>query len=415
MKLKLDKQINYIDNNNFKTIQIKVLFHFKEKLEELALSTLLPNLINFMNNDYPSEDSFKRAKLDKYILGINCSKQCIGLESTISFNLVIPDIDTIGEDLLEEQIQFFSSFIYNPLVKDNSFDIFELEREKENLRTFIDNSYKNIRPYQSIRLRELIDDQGILSMDIATNRELIDKVNAKNLYDFFKKVVINNSCIVFVMGNTNHKKITSLLNKYIIKNKFINEFSVNYNNFLKPRDKVNIVNEKSQFKDSSLSIVYKIKNMSEKDKTVMAMVYGLLSSLSSRLLSKKLRDEGELVYSTRAIPYSHYGCFEITAYINKDNKDLVYEKILEVIEELKNENVDDLLEKLKERKRISIKKNLDDKFFILNDYVSNVLGIEEEEEVIYKEMLKVTSKDISKFVKRFVLDTVYFIEEENND
>ena len=68
MRLKLDNNIYYIDNDNFKTIQIRVLFHFKEKQEELALSTLLPNLLNYMDEDYPDEDTFRRAKLEKYIL-----------------------------------------------------------------------------------------------------------------------------------------------------------------------------------------------------------------------------------------------------------------------------------------------------------------------------------------------------------
>ena len=153
MRLKLDNNIYYIDNDNFKTIQIRVLFHFKEKQEELALSTLLPNLLNYMDEDYPDEDTFRRAKLEKYILNTSCGKHSIGLESCMSFDMVIPDVDTLGEDLLEEQFKLFEGFIYRPLIVNNGFLEFELEREKENLRTFIDNSYKNIRPYQSIKIK----------------------------------------------------------------------------------------------------------------------------------------------------------------------------------------------------------------------------------------------------------------------
>ncbi len=416
MKLKLNKQIHYIDNKDFKTIQIRVLFHFKEKLEELALSTLLPNLLNYMNEDYPTEDSFKRAKMDKYILNTSCVKHSIGLESCFSFNMVIPDEETLGEDLLEEQFKFFESFIYKPLIIDGGFSSFELDREKENLKTFIDNSYNNIRPYQALSIKKLIDTEGILSMDIINNTELIDKVNPINLYEFYKDKVLNNSCHIFVMGNFDHKKMDKILNKYIVKCKFINELDVKYDCFLKPRNEVQVINEKKKFKDSSLSLVYKIKDMSDDDKVTLGLIYGLLTSLSSRLLSKKLRDEEELIYSTKVLPYGHYGCFEITAFINKKNKDEVHDKILEVMNDLRDkEMIDSLLDRLKERKRISLIKSLDDKFFILNDYIAVTLKTEESQEDIYKKMLKITSEDINKLLDRFVLDTIYYIEEDNND
>ncbi len=414
MKLRLDNRINYIDNKDFKTIQIRVLFHFKEKQEELALSTLLPNLLNYMNEDYPTEDSFKRAKLDKYILNTSCGKNNIGLESCISLNLVIPDIDTLKEDLLEEQFKLFEGFIYRPLIINNGFSEFELNREKENLKNFIDNSYKNLRPYLSIKIRELIDDQNILSMDIARNIDLIDKVNPKNLYDFYNKVITNNNCIVFVMGNFNHKKMDKLINKYILRDNNKVNLDVEYDYFLKVRDKVNIVNEKSHFKDSALSIVYKIKDMNEKDKIPLIMLQGLLGSQSSRLLNKKLRDEEELVYSSFATHYPHYGCLELNAFINKHNKDIVYNKLLEVISDLKNEElISPLLENLKERKRISLIRNLDNKYSIFDEALFYRLGIDEIQEDVYKKMLKITSKDISNLVDRLVLDTVYFIEEED--
>ena len=43
----------------------------------------------------------------------------------------------------------------------------------------------------------------------------------------------------------------------------------------------------------------------------------------------------------------------------------------------------------------------------------DVLKIEKKQDVVYKKMLKITSKDICELVDRLVLDTIYFIEEEN--
>ncbi len=75
--------------------------------------------------------------------------------------------------------------------------------------------------------------------------------------------------------------------------------------------------------------------------------------------------------------------------------------------------IDPLLDNLKDRKRIALIKGLDDKYYIFNEVMLDVLKIEKKQDVVYKKMLKITSKDICELVDRLVLDTIYFIEEEN--
>jgi predicted Zn-dependent peptidase len=116
----------------------------------------------------------------------------------------------------------------------------------------------------------------------------------------------------------------------LLKNKEVS-FNEDYSHFLEPRKEVFVVNEKSEFKDSALSLVYKVKDMSEDDFTKLNIVSNLLSSMSCRLLQKVLRDEFELVYSASSCCHMRSGVLEITAYINKNNKDLVIEKIKEIV------------------------------------------------------------------------------------
>ena len=132
-----------------------------------------------------------------------------------------------------------------------------------------------------------------------------------------------------------------------------------------------------------------------------------------KMLNKKLRDENDLVYSSKVLTYLRFGVLEITAYINKNNKDIVIEKIKEVMEDLKNpENIREYLENVKERKRVSLIKNLDDKFSLLNDVVFERLEVDKNMEDNYKEVLTISAEDISEFVRRLALDTIYFIEED---
>ena len=142
----------------------------------------------------------------------------------------------------------------------------------------------------------------------------------------------------------------------------------------------------------------------------------MLSSLSSLLLDKKLRQDFDLVYSTSVDAYVHYGLLELTAYIHKDNKKIVKEKMLEVMEELTSEElISPLLENLKERFRVNLIRRLDEKMILFEDFIDKELGVDELPEEKYEKLKDITAHDVVGFVKRLELDTIYFLEEEENE
>ena len=414
----LMKEINFLKNSDFQTIQIELLFPYKEQNEDLAKLALLPGMLNFMNSVYDTEEKYQKEKKKKYILSCHASRFSLGENGFFCFCLSVPDEKVLKEDLLEEQIMFFQKLIYYPLIENDGFKSFELEREKTNLKRSIENNIKKIYGYYNYKLRKLIDDEkSIFSANLYDNKHLIDEVTEKNLYEFYKNLIYKNKPVVFVMCDINKEKVFNLVKKYLCKNvENVKNLVKNYNNFFKPLARVNRVEEKSNFKDSVFSMVYKVENMSSDDMVYLEAVKGLLSSQSARLLDEKLRNEYDLVYSTRVITYLHYGVLVITAFINKKNKDIVEEKIKEVMKELEEEKViGPLEENLKERFRINLIRHLDDKFGILDEFIYKKLGINKTMEENYKDIEKVTVNDIKKFMKRLKLNLIYYLEEEDNE
>ena len=414
---KFDKNIFYVKNNDFHTIQIKVIFPFYDTLEDLGHISLLSPLVSYMNNEFDSEEKFVKERQKRYILGTGCSRNVIGNNIFFTYSMIVPDVDALEFDILDEQFDFFEKYLYYPKIIDNGFDKFELEREKKDLKLRIANGMNNLKVYQDIKVTEAFDTKGILSRGIHNHLDLIDDVTPASLYNYYKDKIFNNTPLVFVFGNFDDIKMTELINKYIIKDKDTKvSFKKDFNHFLAPRDNVNIINDSGHFKDSSISLVYKVKDMCEDDFIILGLISNLLSSMSSRLLYKVLRDEYELVYSCKSISYLRAGALEITAFINKDNKDLVIEKIKEVINSLKNEDfIEDFFNNIIDRQRISLIQILDNKYALLDEVICKELGVEYLEHEYYELVRKVKSSDISKFIDRLVLDTVYFIEEEKND
>lgn len=406
-----------IENKDFQTIIVRVMFPYQDEDENLAKLTILPSMLMYMDEKYPSEDLFQTNKKKKYILSATCNRLVVGTTGCLCFSLVIPDIESLGFDNLDEQFEFFSEMIYKPKVIDGGFDKFELDREKRNLHMSIENGMKTLKVYHGVRSLELIDDEGILSRSIENHREQIDEITPQNLYELYLELIKKYQPAVFVFGNVDEKRINSLADKYLYKYKGLTKIEKNYNHFLNPKNEdVKVIEEKKKFKDSAISFLYKVKDMSEDDFNYLTLVKSLLNSLSSRMLNKKLRDENDLVYSSNASTSLRFGVLGITAYINKNNKDIVINKIYEVMDDLKNpDNIYEYLDNIKDRRRIGIIRSADDKFTLLNDVVLETLEADKNMYDNYEDILKITAADISKFMERLVLDTIYFVEEEEHD
>lgn len=417
MNFKIPNKPIIIKNNDFQTIIIRVMFPINEEEEDLAKLSIFPNLVCFMNNQYPTEEAFQNNRKKKFILNIGCSKVVVGRTIYTCFSLVIPDVKTLGFDNLDEQFDFFSNTIYNPKVIENAFDKFEVEREIKNLKLSIENGLKNLRFYHGVRASELVDDEnGLFSRTVENHRELIDGLTAENLYEFYMNLLKKYKPTIVVFGDVDENRINELADEYLYKYDGLEEFNADYNHFLKIRDELQVVEEKKEFKDSVVSFFYKIKDYSEDDFDKISLVRSLLGSLSSRLLNKKLRDENDLVYSSSVNAYIRYGVFSISAFINKNNKDFVIEKLHEVMEELKNpDNISEFLENVKERRRLNLIRSLDNKYDLINDACLELFGVEKNMNDNYQDILKISAEDISKFVDRFVLDTIYYIEEDEHE
>ena len=406
-----------IKNENFETIIISVIFPYQEKIEELAKQALLPAMLMYMNEEYPTEEEFQKALKENYIVDYFAKQITVGTSNSFAFYLVIPDKLTLKKDYVEKQISFLEKCLYHPKLINKEFDNFELEREKENLLIKLKNTDKSFHAYQTKRLHKLVDNEGIFSRSLYDHQDLIEKLTSKELYKFYQKNIKNNHPLIFILGNIEKQTILPIIKKYFPTLKEQETLKTNYRHYLKPfRTTPQEITEEKHFKDSSLSLVYKVENMKEEDTILLGLLKKLLTSQSTRLLNKKLRDEYNLVYSSNVTFYPNFGIFEITAYINPLNKDLALEKILEVMNDIKQEKeLRPLIEKIIRRRKTILIRSLDNKYSILTNEIYKKLDIAYTDKESYDLLTKVTEEDLLEFLSRLKLDTIYFLKEMQDE
>ncbi len=406
-----------IKNENFETIIITVIFPYQEKIEELAKQALLPAMLMYMNEEYPTEEEFQKALKENYIVDYFAKQITVGTSNSFAFYLVIPDKLTLKKDYIEKQISFLEKCLYHPKLINEEFDNFELDREKENLLIKLKNTDKSFHAYQTKKLHKLVDNEGIFSRSLYDHQDLIEKLTSKELYKFYQEKIKNNHPLIFILGNIEKQTILPIIKKYFPTLKEQETLKTNYRHYLKPfRITPQEITEEKKFKDSSLSLVYKVENMKKEDTILLGLLKNILTSQSTRLLSKKLRDEYNLVYSSYATFYPNFGIFEITAYINPLNKDLALEKILEVMNDIKQEKeLRPLIEKIIRRRKTILIRSLDNKYSILTNEIYKKLDIAYTDKESYDLLTKVTEEDLLEFLSRLKLDTIYFLKEMQDE
>ncbi len=415
-KIKRNSNPVLFQNSDFQTIQIKVYFPFKREEKDIAKVSLLPNMLHYMNMEYPTEREFNLEKQRLYILSCYCSYDVIVDESYFVFKFMIPDTYSLNKDLLEEQFKFISNVIYNPKIDNNHFDHDEFIREVKNIKVDIEKTLNDPGTYAVYKAKEIVDTDHYYSDSILNHQEQLDLVTEDNLYDFYLDKIYNNKPFIYVFGNVDNNRINDLCNKYLYRQKVEEKvFEIETKHYL-PIDKYKYVHEKSDFRNSVFISVYKIKDMCEDDEVLLGVVQRLLSSQSTRYLSKVLRDQLDLVYSVSANSTARYAVLAITAFIHKNTVDLVKEKIHEVLNSLKDEEfISEGIENIKERNRVSLIRQLDNKVYLFSDKIIEETGISYTSHEHYDKLIKVSAKDISNFIDRLVLDTEYFLEEGEHE
>lgn len=399
-------------NKDFQTIQIRIIFPFKREEKNIAMMHLLPGMLHHVCEKYPTEREYSLELQKEFILSCFCSATTLINDSYFQFSFMVPDTISLKQDLLEKQFQFLSEMMYHPKVKDGKFYQEEFQREVENLKVDIEKAYKDTGSYAFIKLREIIDPDGGYSETIYNHQDQIDMVSSASLYQFYLDTIYNNQPLIYIFGNVDEKEMEMLCQKYLYRKKPTSKtFLVQTKDYL-PISKEKDVSEKSQFRNSVYARFYKVKDMKEKDEVLLNVISSLLSSQSSRLLHKILRTDHDLVYHATSTVSNAYGLLGIITFINHQNLDLVKEKILEVLEALKKEEViSPLLENIKDRNRIVLIRQQDDKSVLFREAIIKRLGFDITNEEYHKKLLKITPKEIVQFMDRLVLDTSYFLEE----
>lgn len=395
-----------IKNNDFKRCIIFISYPIIDYREEIL--KILERIAFNRSNKYNTDQKIAVVNINNYCLSYDSKIAFIGNSPFLEFSLSYPSYECLGEDVLEDNLNFIKEIIYNPYLEDGVFPKNKVEDAITFYKNNVDRISTDFFSYYDYKNDLLIDENDYLISKVFKNPSLLDNVTPKGLYDTYNKI-ISGSPLVYLIGNVDIDKSKELIKKILLNNKISKvRFKMDYYVYAKCiPDKVDVITEDSSFSTVGVYCNYNVRNInSVRDTVLLSVVKNLLYSNVSNILFDSLRKDNDLVYRCYA-RYTKFGTLTLASFTDKGNFKMIfdiYNDVMKVIEDINY--IEDKLPLIIENARIDNELSKENLCDILYEHIDKHLEYVKDK---YYDILKtITKEEVSDFIKnRLVMVSKY--------
>ena len=408
--------LNVIKTNNFKTVRVEVKFRNVVKKEEITLRNLLKMVLIESTKKFDTERKFVIESEELYDLKLSSTSSRVGNFTTLSFNLTFLNEEYTEKGLHNKSLDFLMEVLFNPNVSNNKFDSLSFNNCVNKLEKSIMGRKDNKTKYSIFALLQHMGDYAY-SYDQYGYLSDLKNIDEAKLYEYYKKVLMNDLVDVYVIGNVDSNEIK----EYFINNFKINSFKKEKMNVLidevLPRKRVKVFKEEDYVNQTKIAIGLRFNDVSEYERKYVLYVYNeILGGSGNSLLFDTVREKNSLAYYINSIAQGYDNLLIIYTGIDKDRVDLGLKLIKKTIKDIeKGKFTSDMFNNAINMITSSLKLSLETQPSVINNYYAmNILNSDDINTRISK-FEKVTEEDVINFSKKIKMDTVFLLEGDHNE
>ena len=408
--------LNVIKTNNFKTVRVEVKFRNVVKKEEITLRNLLKMVLIESTKKFDTERKFVIESEELYDLKLSSTSSRVGNFTTLSFNLTFLNEEYTEKGLHNKSLDFLMEVLFNPNVSNNKFDSLSFNNCVNKLEKSIMGRKDNKTKYSIFALLQHMGDYAY-SYDQYGYLSDLKNIDEAKLYEYYKKVLMNDLVDVYVIGNVDSNEIK----EYFINNFKINSFKKEKMNVLidevLPRKRVKVFKEEDDVNQTKIAIGLRFNDVSEYERKYVLYVYNeILGGSGNSLLFDTVREKNSLAYYINSIAQGYDNLLIIYTGIDKDRVDLGLKLIKKTIKDIeKGKFTLDMFNNAINMITSSLKLSLETQPSVINNYYAmNILNSDDINTRISK-FEKVTKEDVINFSKKIKMDTIFLLEGDHNE
>jgi predicted Zn-dependent peptidase len=407
--------LNIIESDKFKTDYFDINIILPLRRETASFAALLPMVINRGCKKYKTMAEITK-RLD-YLYSTGFSTRVIkrGEMQIVSFGVdfLRESLLPSGETLFDDVFAALSEIVFKPLIIDGGFKAEYVESEKKNLKDAINALINNKNAYAMKKCHSAMCKGENFAVSENGSVEEVEKINGKNLYEFYKNLLANSKIELFYTGKCEENKLVESAKELLsgIERKPV--LNTKTEKFIKTRNEVLEIVEEMEVAQGKLIMGFSTdRTLSDADYTSYLVFNNLFGGSPTSKLFENVREKMSLCYYCRSIPESHKGILTVASGIEVENYEKAKAEILLQLENVKNGMIsDEELDSAKKSLINSYRELHDDAANLSFWYLSRLIGGSEKniDEVIC-EINSVTKEQIAQCAKTTQLDTVFFLK-----
>lgn len=415
--------LHQLNTDKFKTNLIAIFLSTPLTRDNVTFNAVLSSVLRRGTKNIQTQEELSKKMEEMYGAEYNCGVNKIGNDHVLKFYMETINDDFLpqeAENMLKNGIDMLCEIAFNPLEIDGKFNDEYVNQEKENVKQIIEAKKDNKAGYAAYRALEEMYKNKPAGLYRFGYIEDMEKINSKNLYEYFLNLIKNCKIDIFVSGDLKNTDLVGLINN----NENIKK--------LEPREPIYIVNmpekhskiQKERYVEEKLDVTqgkivigYDVilddENLKNENLKYIGMVYNaILGGSANSKLFQNVREKASLAYTVNS-SFAYY-CENIFIHAGIDITN--YQKTVDIIkkqiEDMENGNfLEKDIENVKNTMISSIK-SIDDEqdteiIYFLGQELSNIKNSLEQ----YIEKINNVSKsEIIQFAKNVKINLIYFLK-----
>ncbi len=340
-KLPNGVSLQIINDDKFKTSSISVNFLTKLEKTSATYNSLVPYVLKRGYKDISDTMKLNKYLDELYGSKIACNISKCGDNQLISITgVTVSDFYAGNDKPFAKLVKLIHDILYMPYINNNCFEKLYVDREKENLKLFIDGIKNDKREYTRKRLIEEMYKNSPYSVYAYGDTETLSEIDECNLYDYYEKHFKKSLFSIVVAGSVNEIETQNLISALFgssQQSKNINTIDIE-NSIEDPKEII----EQSDVTQSKLAMGYKT-NVIKNSRLYFAMM--MLDNLFGGSVHSKLflnvREKLSLAYYAASRYNSLKGYILVDSGIETKNFELARDEIQKQLAEIKNGNFTD--------------------------------------------------------------------------
>ena len=326
-------QLHLINTDKFKTNLISVFLTTKLNRENVTKNALIPAILRRGSKNMPSQEEISMNLEEMYGASFNCGIDKRGDNQILKFYFEsINDnfLPSENENMLIKSISKIVEIVFNPYLEDGEFSKKYLEQEKNNLKQIIEAKIDNKAMYAMERCTEEMYKGEPYSLFKYGYIEDLEKINGKELYEYYKSLINECKIDIYVSGNLDEEMIDKISKMDEINNLDARKFEVSQEGLIpKTNNKGKIVKESMDVAQGKLILGLNVPLENENMKYAALIYNNILGGSANSKLFQNVREKASLAYAAG----SKYLKIKNNIFISCGIEIKNYEKALKLVKE----------------------------------------------------------------------------------